>query len=279
MGIEGCNSQYVKLQGIDTFELVRELQSHGIRVLGSTIIGLEDHTPENIDAAIEHASLHDTDFHQFMLYTPIPGTPLHAELTAKGVMKDPAEFIQGDIHGQLVFNYRHKHIPAGMESEFMVRAFNRDFELNGPSTMRIVRTTLAGWKRYKNHPDARVRRRYAWEARELATIFSAAVAGAKMYYRRNPAMRAKMAGLLKELNREFGLKSRLMSLLGGPYVYWKLVREEKRLAAGWTYEPPTFYEKNDTCQDQSAAPCRYVTPEICACTTKTDANAKQLTKV
>ena len=213
MGIEGCNSQYVKLQGIDTFELVRELQSHGIRVLGSTIIGLEDHTPENIDAAIEHAARHDTDFHQFMLYTPIPGTPLHAELTAKGQMKDPATFIQGDIHGQLIFNYRHPHIPAGMEGEFMVRAFNRDFQRNGPSTLRIVRTTLAGWKRYKNHPDARVRRRFAWEARELATTFSAATAGAKLYYRGNPAMRAKMAALLKELHEEFGWKSRLMSLL------------------------------------------------------------------
>ena len=268
MGIEGCNSQYVKLQGIDTFELVRELQSHGIRVLGSTIIGLEEHTPENIDAAIEHAARHDTDFHQFMLYTPIPGTPLHAELTAKGVMKDPAEFIQGDIHGQSIFNYRHPHIPAGMESEFMVRAFDRDFERNGPSTLRIVRTTLAGWRRYKNHPDARVRRRFAWEARELATTFSAATAGAKLYYRRNPAMRAKMAGLLKALHEEFGWKSRLMAPLGGPYVYWKLRREEKRLAAGQTYEPPTFYEKNAACHDAAADPCHYVTPQVAPQATK-----------
>src|SRR5271157_1601942 len=279
MGIEGCNSQYVKLQGIDTFELVRELQSHGIRVLGSTIIGLEDHTPENIDEAIEHAARHDTDFHQFMLYTPIPGTPLHAELTANGKMKDPATFEQGDIHGQLIFNYRHPHIPAGMESEFMVRAFDRDFQRNGPSTLRIVRTTLAGWKRYKNHPDARIRRRFAWEARELATTFSAATAGAKMYYRRNPAMRAKMAALLKELKAEFGWKSRLMSLLGGPYVYWKLLREEKRLAAGWTYEPPTFYEKNGACHDTAAAPCRYVTPEIEPRAAKTDGKARQLAGV
>ncbi len=279
MGIEGCNSQYVKLQGIDTFELVRELQSHGIRVLGSTIIGLEDHTPENIDAAIEHAARHDTDFHQFMLYTPIPGTPLHAELTAKGQMKDPSEFIQGDIHGQLVFNYHHPHIPAGMETEFMVRAFNRDFERNGPSTLRIVRTTLAGWKRYKNHPDARVRRRYAWEARELATTFSAATAGTKRYYRGNPAMRAKMAALLKELNEEFGWKSRLMSLVGGPYVYWKLRREEKRLAAGWTYEPPTFYEKNGACRDTAAAPCRYVTPESAPRPVKSGSEAHQLAGV
>ena len=36
MGIEGRNSQYAKLKGIDTCALVRELQSHGIRVLGST---------------------------------------------------------------------------------------------------------------------------------------------------------------------------------------------------------------------------------------------------
>jgi hypothetical protein len=279
MGIEGCNSQYVKLQGIDTFELVRELQSHGIRVLGSTIIGLEDHTPENIDAAIEHAARHDTDFHQFMLYTPIPGTPLHAELTAKGVMKEAAEFEQGDIHGQLIFNYRHPHIPAGMEGEFMLRAFNRDFERNGPSTLRIVRTTLAGWKRYKNHPDARVRRRFAWEARELATTFSAAAAGAKLYYRRNPARRAQVAALLQELHREFGWKSRLMALLGGPYVYWKLWREEKRLAAGWTYEPPTFYEKNLACHDPAADPCRYVTPEIRAKAADVGSPAREMAAV
>jgi hypothetical protein len=278
MGIEGCNSQYVKLQGIDTFELVRELQSHGIRVLGSTIIGLEEHTPENIDAAIEHAARHDTDFHQFMLYTPIPGTPLHAELTAQGRMKDPSTFIQGDIHGQLIFNYRHPHIPAGMEGEFMVRAFDRDFERNGPSTLRIVRTTLAGWRRYKNHPDARVRRRFAWEARELATTFAAATAGAKIYYRKNPAMRAKMAALLKELHKEYGWKSWLMSLLAGPYVYWKLRREEKRLAAGWTYEPPTFYEKNAACHDASAVPCRYVTPQP-ASQPKAKGKLHQLAKV
>ena len=84
MGVEGENSRYGKLHGIDTVQLVRQLQSHGIRVLGSTIIGLEDHTPENIDQVIERAVRHGTDFHQFMLYTPLPGTPLHAELAAEG---------------------------------------------------------------------------------------------------------------------------------------------------------------------------------------------------
>ncbi|MGO8688600.1 MAG: B12-binding domain-containing radical SAM protein [Thermoguttaceae bacterium] len=261
MGIEGCNSQYSKLQGIDTFALVRDLQSHGIRVLGSTIIGLENHTPENIGEAIEHAARHDTDFHQFMLYTPIPGTPLHAELSAQGRMKDPGSYHPGDIHGQLILNYRHPHIPEGQEGEMMLRAFTRDFQRNGPSTMRIVRTTLAGWKRYKNHPDERIRRRYAFEARELATTFSAALAGAVRYYRNNPQMRAKLSAILADLHREFGWKSRLFSAVGGWYVLWKIRREEKRLASGWTYEPPTYYEKNEACAELAAASrCRCVTP-------------------
>ena len=261
MGIEGCNSQYAKLTGIDTFALVRELQSNGIRVLGSTIIGLENHTPENIDEAIDHAVRHDTDFHQFMLYTPIPGTPLHAELTAKGLMKDESEYHLSDIHGQLIFNYRHPHINDQQTAEFMLRAFDRDFQVNGPSTVRIVRTTLAGWQRHKNHPDPRVRGRYAWEARELATTFSAVVGAAKLYYRDNPAMHAKMSALLRELHAEFGWKSRLASAIGGRWVLRQIRKEEKRLAAGLSYEPPTFYERNDAVTDRpEVALCRSATP-------------------
>jgi len=261
MGIEGCNSQYCKLTGVDTFALVKELQSNGIRVLGSTIIGLENHTPENIDEAIDHAARHDTDFHQFMLYTPIPGTPLHAELSAKGLMKDESEFHMSDIHGQLIFNYRHPHINDQQSAEYMLRAFNHDFEVNGPSTVRIVRTTLAGWRRHKNHPDPRVRRRYAWEVRELATTFSAVVAGAKLYYRDNPQMYAKMSALLRELHAEFGWKSRLCSAIGGRWVLRQIRKEEKRLAEGFSYEPPTLYERNEAVVDRPEVPlCRWAEP-------------------
>jgi radical SAM superfamily enzyme YgiQ (UPF0313 family) len=261
MGIEGCNSQYTKLTGIDTFALVRELQSNGIRVLGSTIIGLENHTPENIDEAIDHAVRHDTDFHQFMLYTPIPGTPLHAELSAKGLMKDESEFHLSDIHGQSTLNYRHPHLNDQHTAEFMIRAFDRDFQTNGPSTVRIVRTTLAGWKRHKNHPDARVRNRFAWDARELATTFSAVVGAARLYYRDQPAMYAKMSALLRELHAAFGWKSRLSSLLASRWVLRQIRKEEKRLATGFSYEPPTFYERNDAVKDRpEVSLCRAAEP-------------------
>lgn len=86
MGLESPRASYAKLQGADTVALTRELHSHGIKVLGSTIIGLEPHTPENIQAEIRHAVSHETDFHQFMLYTPAPGTPLYAEMLAESRM-------------------------------------------------------------------------------------------------------------------------------------------------------------------------------------------------
>ena len=35
-----------------------------------------------------------------------------------------------------------------------------------------------------------------------------------------------------------------MAAVGGRYILSKIRREEKRLAAGWQYEPPTFYETN-----------------------------------
>ena len=264
MGVEGENSAYAKLDGIDTFGLVRELQSHGIRVLGSTIIGLEEHTPENIDQVIEHAVRHNTDFHQFMLYTPLPGTPLHAEFSAQGRMLDEAECPSADTHGQFRFNYRHPNIPAGLESELIVRAFQRDFSVNGPSMLRVLHTTLAGWKRHKNHPDQRIRRRFAWEVQGMATTYSAVAAAVKRYYRKNPALYDKISRLLEEMNREFGWTSRLFAAIVGPYVLRKIRQEEKRLAQGWTYEPPTFYEVNDAVKPDecpSASRCRYVTPQ------------------
>jgi hypothetical protein len=102
-----------------------------------------------------------------MLYTPIPGTPLFAEHEAKGTLLGIKESLAADIHGQLKFNFRHAHIKNGQETDFILRAFHKDFEVNGPSIVRIIRTMLRGWKRYKNHPNPRIRARFAHEAANL----------------------------------------------------------------------------------------------------------------
>jgi radical SAM superfamily enzyme YgiQ (UPF0313 family) len=245
MGLEGEEAGYRKLRDVDTHELVRTLQEHGTCVLGSSIIGLEGHSPENIDAAIDYAVGHDTEFHQFMLYTAIPGTPLYAEHEAKGTLLAPAERLQADTHGQYRFNFRHPHIHNGEETEFLLRAFRRDFDVNGPSICRVARTTLRGWRRYKDHADRRIRERFAWQARNLAFGHAGAVWAARRWFRSHPELRAKLSRTLKEFYREFGLRSRLGAPVVGRYLGFMLRREERRLRDGWTYEPPTFREVNE----------------------------------
>jgi len=244
MGLEGEQSQYSKLNNVETLPLVRSLQSNGIRVLGSSIIGLENHTPDNIHRIIDYAVSHHTDFHQFMLYTPIPGTPLYEEHQKRGTLLAESEFPLADTHGQYRFNYRHQHIPNGREEQFILDAFQRDFEVNGPSLARLIRTLLKGWKKYEHYPDKRIRDRFAWEVKPLRTTYAAAVWAMKKRFRTNKPMAAKMNSLLQEIYETFGWKTRIIAPLAGRYVYAVLKKEERRLANGWTYEPGSFYEKN-----------------------------------
>jgi hypothetical protein len=71
----------------------------------------------------------------------------------------------------------------------------------------------------------------------------------KRYYRRTPAMVDKMKGLLSDLYAEFGWKTRLVAPVIGLYAYVRLLREQRRLARGWHYEPTSFYEKNSWAEE------------------------------
>jgi hypothetical protein len=244
MGLESPRSAYTKLKGADTLALTRELRRHGIKLLGSTIVGLEHHTPENIHDEIEHAVAHDTDFHQFMLYTPVPGTPLFHEMTEQGRMIEGVNL--ADIHGQHQFNFRHAAISREDSKRLLDGAFRRDFERNGPSIYRICRTTLDGWRRYKDDPDLRVRARFAREARALRDGYAAALWAMEKHLRpANAVVSGKIRELRKEVGHEFGLLSRLVTRALGPVMLWSTRREERRLARGQTYEPRTIVERRN----------------------------------
>jgi hypothetical protein len=244
MGLESPRSGYAKLQGADTLQLTHELRSHGIKLLGSTIVGLEHHTPENIRGEIEHAVAHETDFHQFMLYTPVPGTPLFQEMSAEDRLLEGVDL--ADIHGQDRFNFRHRAISREDSKRLLDWAFRRDFERNGPSIYRVCRTTLEGWRRYRSDPDPRVRARFAWEARPLRISYAAALWAMERYLRgANSAVAEKIGALRREIGREFGLMTRLISRAAGPAILWSARREARRLAEGYTYEPPTIIERRN----------------------------------
>ena len=244
MGLESPQAGYSKLRGADTRQLTGELRQHGIRVQGSTIIGLEHHTPDNIVAEIEHAVSHNTDFHQFMLYTPAPGTPLYQQMAEEDRLLRDVDY--ADIHGQFKFNFKHAAISREDSKRFLDWAFWRDFEINGPSLYRIARTLLTGWRRYKDWPDARVRERFAQEMQRLSGVYSSALWAMEREFRRvDRSVSEQIRSLREEFKRESGLVSRMLPAMLGPVLLWTTRHESRRLARGKTYEPPTILERTN----------------------------------
>jgi radical SAM superfamily enzyme YgiQ (UPF0313 family) len=244
LGLESPHSSYTKLRNSDTQAMAAELRQHGIKLLGSTIVGLEHHTPQNIREEIEYAVAHGTDFHQFMLYTPVPGTPLFEQMQQEGRMLDGVDV--ADIHGQYKFNFQHAAISRDESKRLLDWAFRFDFERNGPSLFRICDTIFQGWKRYRHHPDARVRQRIANDAAKLRTTYDAALwAMEKRLRNTNLEVAARIRELRRDIEREFGNATRMVRAITGPVLLWTSKREDRRLARGKTYEPPTFVERRN----------------------------------
>ena len=244
VGLESENSAYSKLDGADTLKMTHELRQHGIVLLGSTILGLEHHTPENILHDIERAISHETDLHQFMLYTPVPGTPLFAQMQEEGRMLEGIDL--ADIHGQFKFNFEHAAISREESKRLLDWAFRFDLERNGPSLFRICETIFQGWKRYHNHPDLRVRQRMANEAVKLRTTYDAALwVMERRLKKTNAVVSARIRELRREVEHEFGTATRLLRTVVGPILLWASKREDRRLARGKTYEPQTFVDRRN----------------------------------
>ena len=193
---------------------------------------------------MKHAVSYETDFHQFMLYTPVPGTPLHQQMTEQGRMLSDVEF--ADIHGQYKFNFRHSAISRDDSKRFLDWAFWRDFERNGPSLYRLCNTMLLGWKRYKNHSDARIRERFKRQVKKKIGVYNAALWVMEREFRTiNPEVSQQIHELRREVEEEFPVVARVTAALLGPILLWSTRREEKRLAGGQTYEPPTFIDRRN----------------------------------
>src|SRR5215203_951952 len=230
LGLESPQSAYTKLKGSDTQALTRELRSHGIRVQGSTIVGLEHHTPGNIHPEIDYAVEHETDSHQFMLYTPVPGTPLYHEMVAQGRILPDVDL--ADIHGQFKFNFQHAAIGRDESKTLLDGAFARDYERNGPSLYRLVETMFNGWMRYRDDVDARVRKRVAHEAQQLRTGYAPLLWAIDAYLRQTAHPAAERVSAFRaQFERELGVVARTTSRLAGPVLHWAARARRRALSA------------------------------------------------
>ncbi|HOW96734.1 MAG TPA: radical SAM protein [Kiritimatiellia bacterium] len=136
--------EFAKNAGLDAARLVRDLRRHGVSVLGSAMLCMEHHTPENIGADIDFVVGLNADMIQFMLYTGMPVTRLYEDHKRRGLLKDDLPY--EEWHGQNQLNWRHPGFPGGEPKRWLDAAFRRDFEVNSSSIYRMTETAVRGYR-------------------------------------------------------------------------------------------------------------------------------------
>lgn len=89
VGFESINPRTLKLfkkrQDLAKIErAIERFHAHNIKIHGMFVVGSDEDDVETIDATAEFAMKHDIDSVQFMILTPIPGSPDWEQLYAQG---------------------------------------------------------------------------------------------------------------------------------------------------------------------------------------------------
>jgi radical SAM superfamily enzyme YgiQ (UPF0313 family) len=223
---ESTGTTYKKMDGIGLKGLIGQLQAYGVEVLGSTILGFPHHQPEDVDREIEHALSYGCTYNQFMLYIAMPGTPLWKQMKAEQRLKE--NFPWADIHGQHVQNWHHSFLTDAVISEKIDHAFKRDFEVLGPSILRMIQTQYDGYRNTADwdHELVQMRREMT---RKKFPFYAMLLEGMRRDLKRIGNATHEQAGVLRDcLVKESGWKAKLAAVVGGPYVARRLKAEQRR---------------------------------------------------
>lgn len=147
IGRESRFRPYPKNEGTDLKALIASLDEWGIRVILSSILLLDEHTPENIWQDIdEHIAMRPT-FSQFSHLSPAPGTPLWERMGEEGRLLPSIPY--EDCHAFKQPWFTHPHFSLARAEALQRDAYLRDFHTLGPSLARLILTTVRGFRNFQ----------------------------------------------------------------------------------------------------------------------------------
>jgi len=147
IGRESMFHPYPKNAGVDLQSLIAELSQWGIRTILSSILLLDEHTPENIGRDIDdHLACRPT-FSQFSHLSPAPGTPLWERMEKEGRLLPAIPY--EDCHAFKQPWFVHPHFGLAEAEKIQRDAYRKDFYTLGPSLARLIRTTLQGYLNFQ----------------------------------------------------------------------------------------------------------------------------------
>jgi haloalkane dehalogenase len=235
IGRESGLVSHHKYEGVDMKALVEDCHRHGIKVIISSMLLMEHHTPENIWEDMEdHYSL-KPDFSMFAFCSTGPGTPLYDK------MKKEDRILWGynyeDWNGLWRQYTQHPHFSPMESQKVRERILEREYHALGPSVMRIVQTDLTGYRYMKESENPNLRRRAERLAKKMPMYRALLWACARLTSDFN--IREMITDVLSRVENEFGPVTALEKTGGaGLWLFGTKERLRNRFL-GDMIQPPT----------------------------------------
>ena len=157
---EGQESNFSKLKGTSLSELYSSLRSRGVAILSSMIIGFPYQNREKIiDESRIFIEL-SPDLWQILIYFAFPGTPLYKKVVEQNLFL-PEYQSDPDYRTFDGFNmhFKHPHLSAYEVKHIQRELYRKNFEILGPSLIRIIQVKFEGYLnlKYSKNPFLRDR--------------------------------------------------------------------------------------------------------------------------
>jgi radical SAM superfamily enzyme YgiQ (UPF0313 family) len=200
IGRESCFVEHKKNQGIDLKSLILDLHRHGIKVVVSSMLLMDHHTPDNLLEDIDdHISL-SPDFSMFTFYIALPGTPLYDR------HKEEGKILKGFPYEEWNGVGRHySHHPEFTPEEgrmYREKILNKEYHDLGPSVLRLIKTDLEGYLYLRESENPALKKRAEHIAGKMSNY--KAVLWALVRLVPTSDMRAKVEDVLVNVENTFG---------------------------------------------------------------------------
>ncbi len=156
IGVESQQEIYSKNSGTDFMSLIAGLRKRGVSVLASSILFLENHDKKTIWEDVDFVTSLNPDYLQFASLGPIPGTQLYSAYEKAGKLMNDIPY--ESQHGQGEIWFHHEHFTRDESREFLRLAFEIDYNRNGASMLRAIKTALMGYIYCNEHKDESIRK-------------------------------------------------------------------------------------------------------------------------
>ena len=204
IAFESPSAGYEKMKGEDFGTLFRDLQSRGIAILTSMIIGFPHQDQASILSDFEILMSLEPSFTQILIYFAFPGTSLYEQAIAEDrYLPQYREYPDYRRWDGFSMHFKHAHLTAQDVEALQRDLYRRDFEQLGPSLIRVPRIWFKGYMNLRNSPNtllrARAERMRAFCRSAIAGLFPAILFGP------NKEARRKARELLRDIERETGI--------------------------------------------------------------------------